>query len=86
MEKRPRNANQIVTIFFIRPRGGHLGFQNGRHFLHILAYISTSEPPRELKMRAKPMLMMLRDIIKALGKLLDVVLLVAILNFKMAAI
>ena len=32
--------------------GGHLGFQNGRHFQHISAYISTSELPRELKMVA----------------------------------
>ena len=48
--------------------------------------ISTSELPRELKMVAKPKFMMLKDIIKALGKLLVVVLLVAILNFKMAAI
>ena len=37
-------------------------------------------------MVAKPTFMMLRDIIKALGKLLVVVLLVVILNFKMAAI
>ena len=37
MEKGPRNSNQIVAIFFICPRGGHLGFQNGRHFQHVLA-------------------------------------------------
>ena len=37
-------------------------------------------------MVAKPKFMMLKDIIKALGKLPLVVLLVAILNFKMAAI
>ena len=37
-------------------------------------------------MVAIPMLMMQRDIIKALGKLLVVVFLVAILHFKMAAI
>ena len=55
MEKGPRNAKQIVTIFFISPRGGHLGFQNGRHFQHILAYIPTSEPQNELYMVAIPM-------------------------------
>ena len=37
-------------------------------------------------MVAIPMLMMLRDVIKALGKLLVVVFLVAILILKMAAI
>ena len=37
-------------------------------------------------MVAKPKFMMLKDITKALGKLLVVVLLVTILNFKMAAI
>ena len=41
---------------------------------------------RELKMVAKPKFIMQKDIIKAHGKLLIVVLLVAILNFKMAAI
>ena len=69
MEKGPGNANQIVTIFFIRPRGGHLGFQNGRHFKHILAYISTSELPRELKMVAKPMFLIIWTAIKVLRKL-----------------
>ena len=56
VEKGPRNANQIVTIFFISPRGGHLDFQNGRHFQHILAYISTSGPQNELLMTAVPRL------------------------------
>ena len=37
-------------------------------------------------MVALPMFMMLRDVIKALGKLLAIVFFVAILNFKMAAI
>ena len=37
-------------------------------------------------MVAIPMLMMLRDVIRALGKLLVVVFLMAILNFLMAAI
>ena len=69
MEKGPRNSNQIVTIFFSQPLGGHLGFQNGRHFQHILAYISTSKLPRELKMVAIPMFMMLRITIKAYRKL-----------------
>ena len=82
----PRNLNQIVTILFFRPRGGYLGFQNGRHFQPILAYISTSEQPRELKMVPNPMFMMLRIIVKVLRKLLVVVILEAILNFKMAAI
>ena len=69
MEKGLRNSNQIVPIFFIRTRGGHLGFQNGRHFQHILAYISTSELPSQLKMVPIPMFMMLRGVIKAFGKL-----------------
>ena len=68
MEKGPKNSNQIVTIFFIRPRGGHIGFQNGRHFQHILAYISTSELPRELKMMAKPLFLIIWIAIKVLRK------------------
>ena len=48
--------------------------------------ISTSELLRELKMVAKPKFIMQKDSIKALGKLLVVVLLVAILNLKMAVI
>ena len=47
---------------------------------------SAFELPRELKMVATPMFVMLRIAIKALGKLLVVVLLAAFLNFKMAAI
>ena len=85
MEKGPRNSNQIVTIFFIRPRGGHIGFQNGRHFQHILAYISTSELPIKLKMVAKPLFLMIWIAIKVLRKLLFIFLLAAILDFKMAA-
>jgi uncharacterized protein (DUF111 family) len=68
MEKGPRNSNQIVTIFLFQPLGSHLGFQNGRHFQHILAYISTSELPRELKMVAIPMFMMLRITKKGIEK------------------
>ena len=86
MEKGPRNSNQIVTIFFISPRGGHIGFQNGRHFQHILAYISTSELSRELKMVAKPLFLIIWIVIKVLRKLLFIFLLAAILDFKMAAI
>ena len=86
MEKGPRNTNQIVTIFFIRPRGGHIEFQNGRHFQHILAYISTSEPKNEVKMMAKPMFLISWIAIKVLRKLLVISLLAAILDFKMAAI
>ena len=86
MEKGPRGLNQIVTIFFIRPRGGHIGFQNGRHFQHILAYISISEPKNEVKMRAAPMFVISWIAIKVLRKLLVISLLAAILDFKMAAI
>ena len=68
--KGPRNSNQIVTIFFIRPRGGHIGFQNGRHFQHILAYISTSDPKNEVKMMAIPMFLISWIAIKVLRKLL----------------
>ena len=60
-------------------------FQNGRHFQHILDYISASELPRELKIVAIPMFVMLKIAINALGKLL-VVLSATILNFPMAAI
>ena len=86
MEKGPGNANQIVTIFFIRPRGGNLGFQNGRHFQHISAYNFNFWAPEGAQNGGKPKSMMLKDIIKALGRLLVAVILVAILNFKMAAI
>ena len=86
MEKVPRNSNQIVTIFFIRPRGGHLGFQNGLHFQHILAYISISEPKNELKMMAKPTFVTSMIAIKVPRELLVIFLLAAILDFKMAAI
>ena len=68
MEKGPRNANQIVAIFFICPRGGHLGFQNGRHFQHVLAYISSSEQQNELKMVATPMFVIPWIAIKALKR------------------
>ena len=86
MEKGPRYSNQIVTNFFIRPRGGHIGFQNGRHFQHILAYISISEPRNEVKMMPIPMFVISWIAIKVLRKLLVISLLAAILDFKMAAI
>ena len=86
MEKGLRNANQSVAIFFLCPRGGHLGFQNGCHFLHVLAYISSSEPQNELRILATPMFVIPWISIKALEKLLVVSLLAAILDFKMAAI
>ena len=75
-----KKSTQKVTLHF--SFGGHLEFQNGRHFQHILAYFSTSELLGKLIMVAIPMLMMLRDVIKALGKLLVVIFLVAILKFK----
>ena len=53
---------------------------------NILEYISASELPREIKMVAIPMFIMLRIAINALKKLLAVVLSAAFLNFKMAAI
>ena len=81
---------KVTGCFFL---GGHLKFlkwpqsrfQNGRHFKHIFDYISASELPRELKIVAIPMFVMLRMAINAPGKLL-VVLSAAILNFKMAVI
>ena len=86
MEKRLRNANQIVAIFFICPRGGHLGFQNGRHFEHVLAYISSSEPQNELLMVAIPKFVIPWIVTKTHRKLLVIFLSAAILDFKMAAI
>ena len=56
-------------------------FQNGRHFQHILAYILISELPRKLIM-----FMMLRIVIKALGKLLFAAFLAAILDLISAPI
>ena len=86
MEKGPRNSNQIVTIFSICPRGGHIGFQNGRHFQHILAYISISEPKNDVKMMPIPMFVISWIAMKVLRKLLFIFILAAILDFKMAAI
>ena len=55
-------------------------------FLAYFAYISTSELPRELKMVAKPLFLIIWIAIKVLGELLVISLLAAILDFKMAAI
>ena len=53
---------------------------------HNLAYISTFELPRKLKMVAIPMFVILRIATKSHKTLLVIVLLAAILDFKMLGI
>ena len=75
-----KNTWKVTGCYFL---GGHLKFskwqpsrfQNGCHFQHILAYISTSELPRRLKMVAISMFVILRIAIKVFGKLLVLFLL-----------
>ena len=50
--------------------------------LMLFGLVAYFRAPRELKTVAIPMLMMLKDVIRALGKLLVVVFFVAILNFQ----
>ena len=82
MEKGSRNANQIVAIFFICPCGGHLGFQNGCHFQHVLAYIWIFEPQNDLKMVAIPVFVIPWIEIKVFRNLRVISLLAAILFFQ----
>ena len=81
-EKGLRIANRFVPIFYISPRGGHIGFQNGRHFHQFWVNISTSEQYRYLKMVKIPTILILTNAMKVPNKLQTILLLAAILNFK----
>ena len=68
-----RNAMNTFTI--LQDIGGHLGFQNGRHFhnfLHILLNILTYKQRRKFKTVAIPMLVMSRNAINTFNLLYDI--------------